>query len=576
MTLRSILTGVLPLLGIIAVFFAPRLGNSLFSRVERLGVRLAGHQRLAVASIALAAVLLRLLILFWIPVPVPEVADEFSYLLAGDTFAHGRLTNPPHPMWIHFETFHELQQPTYMSKYFPGQGAFLAFGEILGHPWIGVLLSVALMCAAILWALQAWLPPQWALLGGILAVLRFAIDGYWINSYWGGAVAALGGALVIGALPRILRFHRPRDAVILGLGAALLLNSRPLEGFVFCLPVAGALLLWLFRAKRPRTTETLRRFALPVGAVALLCALFNGYYNWRVAGNALVVPYALHEKTYATTTPSFQWQKEGAPLEYHNPQLADFYGKHGWAHATWRQRRITDFRSFVSLLHSNMDLFVSFFLYPELLLPLVLAAPWLLRDRRVRLLVGQTILCLAGSLLVVWYLPHYSAPLTATLVALAVQGIRHLRTWQLVGRPVGLGLSRLVVLLAVAQAPYHAFYADLLRSLAERAQIERRLDATPGEHLIVVRYSPNHYAPAEWVFNSADIDRAKIVWAKEIPGVDSGPLLRYFASRQVWLLEPDISPPRLTPYNALADQSRISHGTLLNRPVEAARLAVTH
>jgi len=325
MTLRTILTGVLPLVGIIVVFFAPLLCTSLFSKVERLGVRLAKHQRLAVASLALAAVLLRLLVLFWIPVPVPEVADEFSYLLAGDTFAHGRLTNPPHPMWIHFETFHELQQPTYMSKYFPGQGAFLAFGEILGHPWIGVLLSVALMCAAILWALQAWLPPQWALLGGILAVLRFAIDGYWINSYWGGAVAALGGALVIGALPRILRFHRPRDAVILGLGAALLLNSRPLEGFVFCLPVAGALLFWLFRATRPRATEILRRFALPVGAVALLCALFNSYYNWRVTGNALVVPYAAHEKAYATTTPSFQWQKEGVPVDYHNPQLADFY-----------------------------------------------------------------------------------------------------------------------------------------------------------------------------------------------------------------------------------------------------------
>jgi hypothetical protein len=532
-----------------AAWFASQLFPDAFAAVELFGSRLAERKRLCVFLLATTAIVLRLGLLWVSPVPSPGIHDEFSYLLAADTFAHGRLTNPPHPMAVYFDTFHVNQQPTYMSIYPPAQGAALALGELLGHPWIGVLLSVSAMTGAVLWALQGWFPSRWALLGGILVLLRIAISSYWINGYWGGAVAAIGGAFVFGALPRIMRSCRARDAVILGLGTGILANSRPFEGFVFCLPVFAVLVAWVYRRQGPSWRTAARQILVPFSAVMLLCVLFMGYYNFRITGHPSVFPYVVNVRSHFAI-PQLAWGKTVAPFHFQNAQFEDYYN-HWWPKIAWVYGRPDSFGHIALALGLDAWTFIRFVAYPEFLV-VALAAPWILRDRRMRFPVAQSVFCFAGFLLVAWFQPHYGAPLTATTFALIVQGLRHFRHWRFYGRRFGAHLSRAVVVSAFFLSPFHPYLVAILPRMDYRQRISDLADSMPGNELIVVRYSTEHDPLQEWVYNAADIDHAKVVWAREIPGVPLQPLLNYFHDRHVWIVEPDDDPPRLLPYAAPA------------------------
>lgn len=546
-----------------AAFLLPRFGSPIFSPIEAAFRRLAKRRSMAVASVGLLELLLRLAILPSCSIPQPFVQDDFSFLLAADTFASGRLTNPTPAMWTHFESFHITMKPTYMSMYFPAQGLILAAGKVLfGHPWIAILGVTALMCAAICWMLQAWLPPTWALLGGILAVLHLGLFSYWINTYTGaGSTTALAGALVLGAFPRMIKRARMRDSLLLAAGIILLALCRPYEGLLLCLPVTLVVGHWvLFGKGRPAPSVMLRLAAVPlVLVIAAVSSML--YYDYRVNGNPLTLPYSINRATYAMA-PYWIWESPRPEPVYRHAAMRDFYEhvemsavkKAHAPHGFWRMSIIKAIQ-------------VIRFFAGAALLPSLIMLPWLFRDRRMRFCV---VCCMVGALgisLQIFMLIHYVSAFTAVFYLIGLQTMRHLRVWRPNGMPVGRQIVRVMVVICVAMVILRTQAETLHLSLATgyrtawnsswygpshlgdpRAQVEGSLEKLGGKQLALVRYSFDHPSETEWVYNAAEIDSSKVVWAREMDAASNQEIIRYYSDRKVWLVQPDLPTPSVLPY----------------------------
>jgi hypothetical protein len=548
-------------------------GRSLFPRwargIEGHLARLARHRALAIALVGLVASLVAVSTSLLLGIPRPRVHDEFSYLLAADTFAHGRVTNPTHPMWKSFETIHVIHQPSYASKYPPAQGLLLAAGTVLGgRPVVGVWIGAGLACAAISWMLMAWMPPRWAVLGGLLAATHLTIL-EWGHGYFGGPIAATGGALVLGASQRLSRRPKAADGLLLGLGLAILANSRPYEGLALSLLALAPLLVSLARRDARGRLETLRAI-VPAALVLVPAFAMMGYYNARVTGHPLRMPYVVHERTYATA-PVFAWQPMKPSPPYHHKAVRDLH--EGWEAKIAEE--VHTARGLLSAWRERVSLYgdrhfpafaAPFSLAPlrmlAVALPVVLLQlPMVARSRILghpRMRVPLLILAGFGVALMLetFTMHHYFAPALPLVFLITVQSMRYLRLWKHDGKPLGRTLQRACLALYVVWLGL--WVVHLRRSeaagwgvgpnLRQRADLIARLADDGGRHLVVVRYSPDHNAHAEWVYNDADLDHTPVLWAREMGPAETRELLRAFPDRRAWLLEADAHTLEVVPY----------------------------
>ena len=388
-------------------------------------------------------------------------------------------------------------------------------------------------------------------------MLRYGLFSYWLNSYWGGATAALGGALLLGALPRIRLKPDLGAGLALGTGVSLLAVTRPYEGLVLSIVAAAYLATIVIRKGLDSLRTFIPRTAIPAACIVVLAAGGLGYYNWRVTGRPLVLPYQINQQAYGW--PMTLGLFEIHQVKHRHKQMADYYA--------WEQElheKLID--PLDNAFDNSLDLVSlwSFFIGPALTVPLV-AGRRLFQDRRIRFLVitaGAMILTVA---LEQTRVPHYMAPATVVWLALAMQGMRHLYNYRTKGRNVGRAVTRLLLvsvfvvaivslgnrILGVNYSPYIGYHTSVCCSRPgnlARTEIQDRLLASPGQDLVLVRYGPEHDPLYEWVYNRASIDTSEIIWARDMGPEKNRSLLEYFADRNTWLLHPDQEPPSLEPY----------------------------
>jgi hypothetical protein len=489
-------------------------------------------------------------IFFIVQKPTAKIYDEQSYIFQAQTFLEGRLVNPTPPHWEHFQTFFIVPGPYFVSKFPPGQALFMAFGKLISGEFIlGIWIIFILACIATYWMLLAYFKPHWAFLG----VFAVASNGHllleWSNSYWGGALPMLGGALIFGGIKRIVDSDSRTvlNGIFLALGVVILAYSRPFEGLISSISLIIPVIYGKMFLKH-RFIFLLKKTILPASLIVLVGLAFLFHYNKSITGSYSSLPYNLYHTRYETAR-SFLFQEPHESPDDIPYQIRKFHNG--------EMKRYLDRRSstlgFFKGVADKLFMFGRYYVRMLYLIPFVF---FLFSTKHFweKYALGVLLILLIANFITTWNETYYIAPITVLFVFMIISGFKspNFRRW-IFYRSI---VNTIVVL--ILMHPFIGLAAHIKRDKADFTSIKKshieRLSQNENKDLIIVHYEPEHKSNNEFVYNEPDIENADVIWARDLGEKKNKELIKYFNKRNIWYFFPDQDLTKLEKYEEVVEK----------------------
>ncbi len=459
--------------------------------------------------------------------PFPIIFDEFAYLFMAETFASGRVCNPPYPNSIFFETFQLIQEPCLIGKFLPLNGLVLSLGLIFNlNPLTGMILVHALACVALHWMVERWFDLKIANWVSILFVLHPNIRMEWVLSYWGGLVPMLGSFLVFGSILKT----QSKQFIFFILGALILLASRPFEGSVI---LAVLFFFLLFYKIIQQKFSKLVSIYLIIG---LIFTLLLGAYNHATTGKFYQLPYLVYEQSYAIARP-FILQKPIEQISYNHQNMETFYRNEFQA----TTRRTSNFSNYLDFSFKKLGSYLTFYLTAAFFIFLFFLRKSIFSCKG-KLLVSLIFpIYFLGIFPVQFATLHYSAPFAGLIFLFLGFGFKGLTEAKL-KKPLRNFLVVIFVCCFTAEQFYYIRRNLNIRSHGTTAHINQqlaKLSTNQQEDLVFFKYGKRYNPALDSVYNSPNLDSQDVIRARYISPNKNQQLINYYPARKVWILEID-------------------------------------
>jgi hypothetical protein len=94
-----------------------------------------------------------------------------------------------------------------------------------------------------------------------------------------------------------------------------------------------------------------------------------------------------------------------------------------------------------------------------------------------------------------------------------------------------------------------------------KPRIIAELAKMPGNHLVFVKPKTDSHNLFQWIYNDADIDSSRFVWARDLGDAENAQLAASMAGRKFWIVDPNVEPATLTAYDPLTPKTALQSKT---------------